>query len=169
MVAEPIPANNGFKAIPVSELPPDTAPKRRGRPPRDPDAAPIARKPRRARSLEAQIASTLMGFNLLFWAMPPLRGDALDDPEINALAKALDAQAQSSPRFHRALKTALDASSGGQLVGVVGIIAARRMARHNFVLPPEADAQLGRMLGSSAPPIPSPDSDTDTADDAASV
>ena len=145
-VATPTP----FKAVPMAALPDETAPKRRGRPPRDPNApretAP-RRGGRRARSLETQIGAALMTFNLPLWALPPLRGDALDDAEIQALAKAIDQQARVSPRFRKYLVAALEATSGGQLLSVVLVIGARRLARHNMILPPEADAALGSMLG----------------------
>lgn len=172
MTAEPVASPQPFKAVPIASLPPetvsDTAPKRRGRKPRDPNAPPAQR---RARSMETQIGAALMTFNLPLWAFPQTRDDALDEAEITALAKALDAQAQSSPRFRKYLKAALDATSGGQLLTVLMVIGARRMARHNFILPPEADAGLGRMLGSVdqyVPSAPEPgDEPPNVADDAA--
>jgi len=154
MVADPITQEKApkFTAVPITEIPKepvaDSVPKRRGRPPRDPNAEPVARRPRRARSLESQIGSALVMANMpvmLFAA-----GDALDNAEIEALAKALDAQAQSSPRFRKYLQTALDATSGGQLITVSAIIVARRLARHEILLPKAADEQLGRIIGSVA-------------------
>jgi hypothetical protein len=143
----PSKAPTPFKAVPMAALPEeatqDTPPKRRGRPPRDPNAP---RTQRRAKSLETQIGSALMTMNLAFWAVPPLRNDALDDAEIQALAKAIDQQARVSPRFRKYLTAALEATSGGQLMSVVVIIGARRLARHNIALPNEADAALGKML-----------------------
>lgn len=76
-------------------------------------------------------------------------GDELDAAEIAALAAALDAQARRSPRFRKFLEGALTASAGGQLVGIVGIIAARRLARHG-VIPAEADFALGMMISGDA-------------------
>jgi hypothetical protein len=160
-----------FKAVPMAALPKealaDTPPKRRGRPPRDPNAP---RATRRSKSLETQIGSALMTLNLAFWAVPPLRNDALDDAEIVALAKAIDQQARVSPRFRKYLTAALEATSGGQLMSVVVIIGARRLARHNIALPNEADAALGKMLANitSAPVVvPVPNDDDVTTDDAA--
>lgn len=160
-----------FQAVPMAALPPeavnDTAPKRRrGRPPKDPNApTPIRRAGgRRARSLETQIGAALMTFNLAFYVIPPLRNDALDDAEIIALAKALDQQARVSPTFRKYLVAALEATSGGQLMTVGLIIGARRLARHNIILPTEADATLGFVLENitAAPSVvPAPDAGTE--------
>ncbi len=140
-----------FQAVPIAELPPDAAPKRRRRP-RDPNAPATKR---RARSLEPQIGAALTTLNLAFWAIPPLRDDALEAVEIEALAKAIDAQARTSPTFRRYLVIALEATSGGQLMMVLVVIGARRLSRHGF-LPAEVDAALGMMLSGigSVPPMP---------------
>jgi hypothetical protein len=87
--------------------------------------------------------------------------DALDAAEIEALSKAIDAQCKQSPAFRKYVTMALEITSGGQLVGVLGIIGARRLSRHGILLPKEADAMLGTMLGSvptvDAKDAPSPD------------
>lgn len=161
MVAEPITQEKApkFTAVPIAEIPqdakPDSAPKRRGRPPRDPNA-PVVRRGRK-RSMEAQIGSALVMANMPLMLFAT--NDALDNAEIEALAKALDAQAQSSPRFRKYLETALEATSGGQLATVGIIIIARRMARHEFLLPKAADAQLGSIIGSVASAAPMPVTD----------
>lgn len=153
MTAEPITqeAPPKFQAVPIpkdvaQEAKPDSTPKRRGRPPRDPNAPPVQRRGRKPRSLESSIGSALVMVNLPI--MMFASGDALDNAEIEALAKAIDAQCQTSPRFRRYVQTALDASSGGQLITVSGIIIARRFARHEFLLPKAADDQLGKIIGS---------------------
>lgn len=158
MTAEPITqeAPPKFTAVPIpqeikSEAKPDSAPKRRGRPPRDPNA-PKRTYTRRGRSLEASIGSALIMVNLPI--MMFASGDALDTAEIEALSKAIDAQCQTSPRFRKYVQTALDASSGGQLITVGGIIVARRFARHEFLLPKAADEQLGRIIGSIPTMVP---------------
>lgn len=151
--------------------PEDIKPKRRGRPPRDPNA-PASQRGRRPKSLETQIGSALMTFNIPLWAFPQTRNDALDDAEIQALAKALDQQARVSPTFRKYLVGALEATSGGQLVSVLLVITARRMARHEFIFPKEADNALGKMLGAAvnAPdmtppePIETPEPSNDTTD-----
>lgn len=133
---------------PPTQLPPDikeTAPKRGPGRPRGAKTAPSA--PSR-RSLREPIAATLMTMNLALMVIPPLRNDQLDMMEIDALARALDDQAKQSPRFRKVLENALTLSSGGQLVGVLAIIGARRAARHGL-LPPEADGQFGAMLAAS--------------------
>ena len=174
MATDPAPGTDkppAFAAVPLASLPPeaaqDTAPKRRrGRQPRDPNAPAVTRRPRARKTLEPQIGAMLMTFNFAFMVIPPIRNDALDEAEIVALAKAIDQQAQSSPTFHKYLKTMLDATSGGQLVSVVAIIAARRLARHEIGLPMEADAALGGMLEqiTKAPSlVPPRDDDQDAA------
>jgi hypothetical protein len=108
-------------------------------------------KPRSARapSLKTEIAAFLTLTNTLV-IMSPLgtrpvaaihdpavdverRGDELDEPEINALAGALDAQCRRSPRFRKYVESVLTVGAGGQLVTVLGIIATRRAARHNVI------------------------------------
>ena len=83
MTAEPITQDAApkFQAVPIAELPeakPDSAPKRRGRPPRDP-SAPATPRGRKPRSLEGQIGSALVMANLPL--MMFATGDALEfDP-----------------------------------------------------------------------------------------
>lgn len=69
-------------------------------------------------------------------------GDELDEMEIAHLAKSIDAQCQRSPRFKRYIETFLGAAAGGGILAVVGIIAARRAARHGII-----DASLDPKLG----------------------
>jgi len=126
----------------------ETAPRRRGRPPGSKNRTSTS-----TRSLESQIAATLMAFNLGLMLIPPLQRDALDEIEIHALAKALDQQARTSPRFRKMIEGALAVTSGGQLMGVCVIIGARRAARHGM-LPAEADSMFGAMLAAQ-PPAPS--------------
>lgn len=94
-------------------------------------------------------------------------GDELDAAEIDALASALDAQCRRSPRFRKLIEGMLTAGAGGALVTVIGMIAARRLARHG-VLPPMLDPMLGLALSSdglgaladmapATPPKPEPD------------
>lgn len=151
---------SGFSAVPTMQEPIESngteekAPKRRGRPPRDPNAP---RRPRSSRSLKPQIAATLTMLNVLPATFPPTRNDALDTIEIDALATALDEQAKTSPQLRKMLEGFLSVTSGGQLIGVVAIIAARRAARHGLA-PVEMDRQLGNMLAMAAslPPTPEP-------------
>lgn len=72
-------------------------------------------------------------------------GYELDAAEIDALAGAIDAQCRRSPRFRKVIEGMLTASAGGALVTVVGMIAARRMARAG-ILPPMLDPMLGLAL-----------------------
>lgn len=147
-------------AEPTGAVASDTAPKRRGRPPGSRNSTTSTRS--RSKSLKNEIGGTLTMFNLALLALPPTRSDALDTKEIELLASALDEQAKANPTFRKYLTIALSVTSGGQLISVVGIIAARRMARHEFVLPKEADAMLGQMIGSPAfvfPPAPEPETE----------
>ncbi len=163
MVAEPITQDKPpkFTAVPIADIPKepvaDSAPKRRGRSPRDPNA-PI--RPRKSRSLEASIGATLVTVNLplmLFAA-----DDALDMAEITALSKAIDAQCQSSPTFRKYVQMAIDGTSGGGLIVIVGMIGARRLARHGILLPKAADAQIGAVLSGDLGALTTP-TEPDTA------
>lgn len=79
-------------------------------------------------------------------AVPPTRlGDELDAAEIAALASGIDAQCRRSPRFRKYVEMVLGAGSGGTLMTVVALIAARRAARHGM-LPAEVDAMAGMVL-----------------------
>lgn len=123
----------------------DPAPKRRGRPPGSKNKGGPGR-PRK--SLETQIGAMLTTANMIVWAIPPLQPDALDAAEIAALAKALDETARNNPKFRSYLEAALAVGSGGQLIGVVAMIGARRAARHGY-LPTEMDGMIGSMLQAS--------------------
>lgn len=126
-----------FKSGPVQESIREEPPKR-GRPT-------TIRGGASSKSLKQEISGLLMTINLAIMVIPPLRQDAMDMVEIEALADALDEQAKKSAKFRKALETALAGASGGTLLGVCAIIGARRAARHN-VLPPEVDQQLGNLL-----------------------
>lgn len=98
-------------------------------------------------------------------------GDELDDGEIKSLASALDAQCRRSPRFKKYVERVLGVGSGGALITVLGMIAARRLARHGVI--PNGDvvdyslgvtlAQGGDMLNFEPPTPhdPTPDPNTD--------
>lgn len=150
-----------FRAGPGAEtLPPPPQAATGERPPRRksgrPKGSPAMGGRQATKSLESQIAGTLMAFNFALYVIPPLANDRLDEAEIAALAKAIDAEAKRSVRFRKMLEGALAVTSGGQLLGIVMIIMARRASRHG-ILPPEADGQLGAMLGASlAAPAPEP-------------
>lgn len=158
-------------SVPIQDVLPK--PKRGpGRPRKDglpPGSVKPTRKPTRrkaptrprTRSLKPEIASFLTLANQLILMSPigtrpivatvdptiPVErvGDELDAAEIAALAAALDAQAQRSPRFRKYLERVLGVGASGQLVGVLGIIATRRAARHGFA-PPLLDPLLGAQL-----------------------
>lgn len=72
-------------------------------------------------------------------------GDELDEYEIANLAKTIDAQCQRSPRFKRYVEMVLGAGAGGGIIAILGIIAARRAARHGLI-DPSLDPKLGAML-----------------------
>lgn len=81
--------------------------------------------------------------------MSPLRNDALDALEIDALAKALDEEARKSATFARYLDAALGVAGAGGIWAVLGLIAARRGSRHG-ILPPSFDAQAAMLLSLTA-------------------
>jgi hypothetical protein len=82
---------------------------------------------------------------------------ALDPVEIEALAKALDMQCQTSARFRKYMESALKGIGGVSLIGVLAVIIGRRVVRADLVpIPTEApinkeqiDAMLGGVLSMS--------------------
>lgn len=126
--------------------------------PPDPDKPAPGRKPagrttrsKAARpSLETQIGAMLVRLNM-FMLITPFARDALDEFEIMALAKDINAQAMRSERFYRMVEAALNTTSGGGLPVTLAIIIGRRFARHDALpLPPTAgltQAQIDDALG----------------------
>lgn len=155
----------------IAELPPPPVKRGRGRPkgsknrPKE-DAPRRGRPPGGAayRSRREEIGGILLLVNMGIQASP-LRNDALDPLEIDALASAIDAEAKRNPTFRKYLFRALGVASGvGGIGATVGIIVMRRAARHG-IIPQELDAQgamiLGMMSQSNAEPIipePEPES-----------
>lgn len=76
---------------------------------------------------------------------PTHLGDELDAVEIAALASAIDAEARRSPRFRRYVERVLGGASGGTLLTVLGLVGARRAARHG-ILPANVDLMAGVIL-----------------------
>lgn len=106
-------------------------------------------------------------------AITPERvGDELDAAEIGALASAIDAQCRRSPRFRKYVEGVLTAGSGGTLVTVLALIAARRAARHGLI-PAHIDAMGGMILAADmgaladmVPTVSEPEVDPDTGETA---
>lgn len=127
-------------------------------PPPDPDKPAPGRKPAARtsrskaprRSLETDIGAMLVRLNM-FLLITPFARDALDEFEIMALAKDINAQAMKSDRFYRMVEAALNTTSGGGLPVTAAIIVGRRFARHNALpLPPTVpltQAQIDDALG----------------------
>jgi hypothetical protein len=97
-------------------------------------------------------------------------GDELDAVEIAALAASIDAQCRRSPRFRKYVEGVLNAGSGGTLVTVIALIAARRAARHG-IIPENIDAMGGLILAADVgaladmtPPRTEPDADPQTGE-----
>lgn len=145
---------------PVSEMsePPEQPPKRGpGRPkgsktrnrsaPKATGSAPRRGRPP-GQSRKARIGGMLTMFNMAL-QVSPLRGDALDPLEIDALSKALDDEARKSPTFARYLDIALGVGGAGGIWSVLALIAMRRGARHG-ILPPMFDQQASMLLQLSA-------------------
>lgn len=102
------------------------------------------------RAIENQVGSLLITVNMAFLLMPQTRVMALDPVEIEALSSAIANQAKTSPRFKKYLDVALAATAGGQLLGVLAIIGARRAARLGVFGDEQAaaiDGTLGGLLG----------------------
>jgi hypothetical protein len=68
-------------------------------------------------------------------------GYQLDPVEQKALVQALDQQCQTSPRFRKVIEKFLLAGGGVNLIGVVALIAVRRVARADL-LPIPADSPI---------------------------
>jgi len=144
-----------FDVIPDAE-PEQAAPRRRGRPPKDPNApaSTTPRKPRRPRgaSLEAATAASLFKLNLYFAVackfIPGLDAskDPLDGLEITAVAGGLAEQAKANPRFAKMLEAFNGVAGSDNILLIVIIIAGRRAARHGIlpaVIDPLGAAALG--------------------------
>lgn len=158
-----------------------------------PDRRPAKRKatssrPRTAKSLAPEISAFLALVNGIVIVsplgtrpveaitdpnvIPERRGDELDAIEIAALASAIDAQCRRSPRFRKYVEGVLTAGSGGTLITVLGLIAARRASRHG-VLPENVDLMAGIILSADidalaamAPATATPETDPQTGETA---
>lgn len=131
----------------IQEAPPirDGKPKRGpGRPRKDGSPAqPRAKRGTNRRSrtgakrnLTNDIAGILSLVNFGFaFAPASLQGDALDDNEIQALAQAINQQAQQSDAVYNALMFIFGGGgvSSINLLAVVAAIAIRRMANHEII------------------------------------
>lgn len=115
----------------------DTAPTRpRGRP-----------RGSASRSIEREVGAFLVLCNTPVAMFLP--GDALDETEIIALAKATDDQCKRSPVFRSYVMQLLKLQSATSILAVVGMIGVRRAIRHNLVpLPPGLDgANIDASIG----------------------
>lgn len=106
--------------------PADEAPRRTTSKPR---SKPRASAPRPStRSLRTEIDGFVAFTNSILAIVAPR--DALDPIELAALVHAIDEETKTNPRFRRGLEALLSVTSGGSLMMVVAIIAARRVGRH---------------------------------------
>lgn len=159
---DPIPLDGKKGKRPLSDNP--AARRAREYRARKAEGAKPKRKPSRrpsTRSLAPEIGAVLALVNGMVIASPlgtrpieaitdpnvqPTRiGDELDAAEIAALSSAIDAQCRRSPRFRRIIEGMLGTASGGTLVTVIALIAARRAARHGM-LPANVDLMAGMVL-----------------------
>jgi hypothetical protein len=129
---------------PIDDLPPlqESMPKRRrGRPPRDPNAPKRAYR-RRTAPLETRIGGMLTRVNLIFQVAATIAPGTIhpDDPlapsEISALAKALTVQAQKHATFRKYLEYVLATTDNADLIFVLSAIGVRRLANHGIVPAP---------------------------------
>lgn len=126
------------------ELNPDGSVKRkRGRPPgsKNKSAGTIGT---RGGSLETQIGALLWTVNIPLQLIPQLQRDALDQIEITALAKAIDAECKKSATFRKYVESALKVQGATSLVSVIALIAARRVVRHEII---DIPAEMGGSAG----------------------
>lgn len=100
-------------------------------------------------SLKTQIGAMLVTFNMPLRMLPMTQKDALDVTEIEALATALDTECQNNPSFRKYVIKALQVQGTSSLIGVVAVIAGRRVVRHGLI-PDEALAPLGGKEGADA-------------------
>lgn len=122
----------------------DAAPRRkRGRPPKDPNAPPRDRQPRRATTraqLKTEISSLIALSNGLL-KMSPYADDALLEHEINMLSDALTAECEAHPAILRWLKRASGLSPHLALVQAAIIIALPRLVRHGVITLPNSPTE----------------------------
>lgn len=126
-----------FKPPNVQQPIAETPPKR--------TAAPKAAPRKTSTNLKSEIGGMLVTANVVIAMLPPTRNDRLDSVEIEALADAIYEECMQSARFRKYVEAAVGMGSGLGLLGIVGIIGARRAARHG-VIPAEADQELGNLL-----------------------
>lgn len=142
--------------------------KRRGRPPGSKNKTyagqPVGSRRGGKESLKTQIGAMLVTFNMPLRMLPMTAIYALDTTEIEALATALDTECQNNATFRKYVIKALQVQGTSSLVGVLVVIAGRRVVRAG-VVPEEilapvggkegADAALGIMLPMmTAAPVP---------------
>lgn len=149
MVEDIAPAREEFIAEPPEpdkpqELNADGSVKRkRGRPPGSKNKS-GGSSPSRAGSLETQIGALLWTVNIPLQLIPQLQRDALDQIEITALAKAIDAECKKSATFRKYVESALKVQGATSLVSVIALIAARRVVRHEII---DIPAEMGGAAG----------------------
>lgn len=118
-----------------------TPAKKRGRQPGSTNGSSRSRVSSKA-SLRTEIGGLLVMINLPLQMVPALQRDALDHSEIDALAKAIDQECQTNPRFRKYVEQMLRAQGGTNLMFVIAAIAARRVVRHGIV-PEEVMEPIG--------------------------
>lgn len=127
-----------------------TPAKRRGRQPGSHNIPGSAgRRGRTKDSLKTQIGAMLVTFNMPLRMLPMTQIYALDASEIEALATAIDTECQNNASFRRYVVSALNVQGVSSLVGVVAVIAGRRVIRAGFI-PDEILAPVGGKEGADA-------------------
>lgn len=127
--------------------------KRRGRPPGSKNKTyggqPVGARRSTKDSLKTQIGAMLVTFNMPLRMLPMTAMYALDASEIEALATALDTECQNNANFRRYVVKALNVQGASSLVGVVAVIAGRRVIRAG-VIPDEILSPIGGKEGADA-------------------
>lgn len=120
--------------------------KRRGRPPGSKNKTyagqPVGSRRNSKDSLKTQIGAMLVTYNMPLRMLPPTAPYALDMAEIEALATAIDTECQNNASFRKYVVRALNVQGVSSLVGVVAVIAGRRVVRAGLI-PDEVLAPIG--------------------------
>lgn len=127
--------------------------KRRGRPPGSKNKTyagqPVGSRRSGRDSLKTQIGAMLVTYNMPLRMLPMTSIYALDVTEIEALAQAIDTECQNNANFRKYIIKALNVQGVSSLVGVVAVIAGRRVVRAGLI-PDEILEPIGGKEGADA-------------------
>lgn len=113
-----------------------------------PKRSPRGRKPAAARvkaDITQKIKAWLLLSNTLLELHPALAQDALDEAELEKAAEAINALAMKNDMLYGALTTVVSGSGTYEAILVLGLIGARRLARHG-IIPEVIDPVAGALI-----------------------